>query len=349
MKFLLQVSKQILTVVDGLVPAKQIEGESQMKAARLAVVIALVVIGSGSLTAQKAPDLENGFKNYGSYDGSHLDTVNLMNGNLILHAPLLPGYPQRGSLAVQPVLIFNSKTWQVICASMPGDGVACGWYHGGTSITLQQPTDLQIQRTINVFFTGTSTSYTAQGYSLTGADGSTHQLMPTVTTNGVYMELESLDTTGYHVVMSGSDGSGVPNTATVSDRHGTQYIAVFDPPNACGQLPHNLTPPGTRLGPLGGFAEPIIDDTPRGSQFCPQWAAVQQVTDSNGNFSAPSIPRTISLRQLTHSAGRFQCQSLAQPATTADAQAHIQLPAPISSITALPTVPVAGRRQHGDL
>src|ERR1051325_8001988 len=80
-------------------------------------------------SAQKAPDLENGFKNYGSYDGSHLDTVNLMNGNLMLHAPLLPNYPQRGSLSLQPMLTFNSKTWQVICAStQDNNGTTCGWF-----------------------------------------------------------------------------------------------------------------------------------------------------------------------------------------------------------------------------
>src|ERR1044071_1385886 len=286
-----------------------------MKAARLAVVVAIILGSAAWLHAQTAPDLENGFKNFGSYDGSHLDTVNLMNGNLMLHAPLLPGCPQRGSLAVQPVLTFNSKTWQVICASMPGDGIACGWFHGGTSITLQQPTDLQIQRASEVFFSGTSTSFTAQGYSLTGADGATHQLMPTVTTNGIYMELESLDTSGYHVAMSGSDGSGVPNTATISDRHGNQYIVVFNPPNTCGQPPSNPTPAGTRVGPLGGYAEPMMDDTPRGSQFCPQWAAVQQVTDSNGNFfSAPNpsqptdtLGRVLPLSSITTASDNGGC------------------------------------------
>src|SRR5262249_24915784 len=99
-----------------------------MKAARLAMVVALIVMGSASLTAQKPPDLENGFKNYGSYDGSHLDTVNLQNGNLMSHAPLLPNYPQRGALSLQPLLTFNSKTWQVICASTPdNNGTTCGW------------------------------------------------------------------------------------------------------------------------------------------------------------------------------------------------------------------------------
>ena len=99
--------------------------------------------------------------------------------------------------------------------------------------------------------------------------------------NGVYVELESIDTTGYHVMMSGSDGSGVPNTATITDRHGNQYVAVFDPPSTCGQLPQNPALPHARIG--GGSAAPMIDDTPRGDQFCPQWMGAQRVTDSNGN------------------------------------------------------------------
>jgi YD repeat-containing protein len=81
--------------------------------------------------------------------------------------------------------------------------------------------------------------------------------------------------------MSGSDGSGVPNTATVTDRHGNQYVAAFDTPGNCGQLPQNPTPPASRIG--GGLVEPMIDDTPRGEQFCPQWVGAQQITDSNGN------------------------------------------------------------------
>jgi hypothetical protein len=48
-----------------------------------------------------SPNLEDGFKNYGSYDSSHLDRVNLMNGNLMLHVPVLPAYPQRGNFTPQ--------------------------------------------------------------------------------------------------------------------------------------------------------------------------------------------------------------------------------------------------------
>ncbi|HET8891879.1 MAG TPA: RHS repeat-associated core domain-containing protein [Candidatus Angelobacter sp.] len=256
-----------------------------MKAARLAVVMALVVIGSAPLIAQKAPDLENGFKNYGSYDGSHLDTVNLMNGNLMLHAPLLSGYPQRGSLSLQPLLTFNSKTWQVICANTSdNNGTTCGWFKGGTGVTLQRPMDVGIQRSILNSWTGTQLMVTAQGYSLSSADGSNHQLMPTVVTNGVYMELETIDTTGFHVVMSALDSNGVPTTATITDRHGNRYVAVFAPSGTCGKLPTNPPLPWAGASPnMGGGYAPMTDDTPTGDQFCPQMAGAPSITDSNGN------------------------------------------------------------------
>ena len=45
--------------------------------------------------AQDVSGLEQGIKPYGSYDGGNLDSVNLANGSLSLHIPLI-SYPQRG-------------------------------------------------------------------------------------------------------------------------------------------------------------------------------------------------------------------------------------------------------------
>ncbi len=70
------------------------------KLSAVAVLSFFVLFCQVSGVAQTALDLENGFKPYGSYDGSKLDTVNLMNGNLMLHAPLVPVSPQRGSINV---------------------------------------------------------------------------------------------------------------------------------------------------------------------------------------------------------------------------------------------------------
>jgi len=72
-----------------------------MKPAKLLCLSVFIFAFSKLLLAQAAPSLENGFKNYGSYDGSHLDTVNVMNGNLMLHIPVLPAFAQRGAFAPQ--------------------------------------------------------------------------------------------------------------------------------------------------------------------------------------------------------------------------------------------------------
>jgi hypothetical protein len=64
-----------------------------MKLIKLSVALVVVVL-STLVVAQTQPALENGFKAYGSYDGSNLDTVNVMNGNLILHIPMPFTYPQ---------------------------------------------------------------------------------------------------------------------------------------------------------------------------------------------------------------------------------------------------------------
>ncbi len=98
------------------------------------------------------------------------------------------------------------------------------------------------------------------------------------------MEMESIDTSGYHVVMSGADANGVPNIATITDRSGNRYVATFDATGACGALPYNAPLPWAGGTPLmnSGYA-PMIDDAPSGSQFCPQLAGAPAITDSNGN------------------------------------------------------------------
>jgi RHS repeat-associated protein len=267
---------------------------SALEPARGVAVALVLACASISAMAQTQPNLENGFKHWGSYDSSRVDTVNLQNGGLILHAPLTGSYPQRGKFGLQDVLLFNSKTWQVLCKDTEVSGTLCGWYKGGTGAVLQRSIDLNVQRTIDVYYSGTGTSYSASGYSLTSADGAAHQLVPTVVANGINMEYESLDTSGYHLVLSGSDGSGVPNTATVTDRNGNQYVAVFDLPRSCGALPYNPPLPYAGRSPNGGGGyAPMVDDTPRGDQYCPQIANVQQAIDSNGNVMGLYDPNSI--------------------------------------------------------
>jgi RHS repeat-associated protein len=245
---------------------------------------------------QMQPNLENGFKRYGSYDGSHLDTVNLQNGNLMLHAPLLPDYAQRGKIGLQDLLVFNSKSWQVLCQQAPNStDTICGWVNGGTGVTLQRSVDMAILRTDEVYNSGTGVqAFTSKDYSLISPDGSTHQLAvlavgpaPQFETASP-TEMESVDTTGYHVSMSGADANGVPNIATVTDRHGNQYVAIFQPfGGGGGKCPAISTLPTNQLPGLsfgGVYIAPIRDDAPLGTLDCQQLQAAYKVTDSNGNF-----------------------------------------------------------------
>jgi hypothetical protein len=65
-----------------------------------------------TLQAQAPASLEQGFRAYGSYEGSDIDSVNLSSGSLELHIPLL-SYPQRGNLAISFSARASAKNWMV--------------------------------------------------------------------------------------------------------------------------------------------------------------------------------------------------------------------------------------------
>src|SRR5258708_24126839 len=84
-----------------------------MKSGKLALISAIILAGSVCALAQMPPNLENGFKHWGSDDGGSLDTVNNLNGNQMLHAPLLPDYPQPGGkMAMNATLYQTSQLLQ---------------------------------------------------------------------------------------------------------------------------------------------------------------------------------------------------------------------------------------------
>lgn len=90
--------------------------EAQMKSTRLKLLLAIILLAGSSVFGQTQPNLENGYKAYGSYDGSNIDTINTMNGNLMLHLPMPFSYPQRGGkLNLVNLLTVTSKNWSVQC------------------------------------------------------------------------------------------------------------------------------------------------------------------------------------------------------------------------------------------
>src|SRR6266700_1880978 len=252
-----------------------------MNPRKLWMLLAVLLAGNVSVFAQTSPNLENGFKHWGSYDGGSLDTVNLMNGNLMLHAPLLPGTPQRGSLSLNETLNVTSKDWQVACKPIPSGPLSCSWQRGGTGVNILIAPSLALHRTLDKLYTGGvgSTTYAAYGYSITSADGSTHQMHGVAgseDSNGTHTRFDSIDLSGYHLEMSNPDANGIRNTFTVLDRQGNQYQGTISQTQPCGRAQDNgLHSPGS--------LQPMTDDSPMGDQYCSQRGNAALMIDSNGN------------------------------------------------------------------
>ena len=88
---------------------------------KFALVLAASLSFSALLPAQTNPNLETGFKPYGSYDISNVDSVNLMNLDIVARIAIL-SYPQRGAIPPQVFsLRYNGKSFTVkeICG-LPG-------------------------------------------------------------------------------------------------------------------------------------------------------------------------------------------------------------------------------------
>ena len=245
-------------------------------------MVVAIIFGSFTwLHAQTAPNFENGWKPYGSYDGSRLDTVNLMNGNLMLHAPLLPGIPQRGAASLQETLFVTSKNWQTVCKPLPSGQTTCSWQSGGTGVSILLSPALTVHRTLNKQYTGGEgiTTFVAYGYSIVGADGSTHQMHGVAgseDSNGAPTKFNSMDLTGYHMEMSNADSTGIMNTFTITDRQGNQYQGIISQTQPCGRAQDNgIHAPGAH--------QPMTDDSPMGDQYCSQTGYATLLIDSNGN------------------------------------------------------------------
>jgi hypothetical protein len=88
-----------------------------MKLIKTIALISIIILATIVSPGQTQPNLLNGVPPQGSYDGSSADTVNLMNGNLVLHVPIPVSYPQRGKLAIRYYLAINSKSWQAIAGT----------------------------------------------------------------------------------------------------------------------------------------------------------------------------------------------------------------------------------------
>jgi hypothetical protein len=243
------------------------------------------------LLAQTTPDLENGFKNYGSYHGSDIDTVNLLNGNLMVHIPMPWTYPQRGGeITSKNLLTMSSKTWQTQCVAMDPNPPVCFWTPGGSlfsqivslagsGLGFDHTMDLSLHRewSLNTDFQGNPT-YFSGGYSLFTADGASHPLVARpnapIDPNGDPMAYDSHDTSGFHVDLSNPDPTdGTPDTAVVTDRHGNLYQGGWF-----------TSPCRTTKASNGGLGQDLTS-----TKQCSQATRLDSITDANGNVFSNAL------------------------------------------------------------
>jgi hypothetical protein len=242
-----------------------------MKLAKLVTLFAIIFGVNNLLHAQTAPSLENGWKPYGSYDGSHLDTVNLMNGSLMLHAPLIPGAPQRGSLQTSINLYVSSNDWQRSCQPPAG----CKWVKGGSGVNVVISPSLRVHRTVNNEYIYEHTVISdGFGYTIITPDEGTHSLHGVAGTEDIYGEatqFDSVDLSGYHLALSAPDANSpsVLMHFIVTDRHGDKYEGDFgsDYMTSVG-----CPRPGTFMISAPSGHQPVVDDASVGDQYCSQTA-----------------------------------------------------------------------------
>jgi RHS repeat-associated protein len=239
-----------------------------MRVARFAVFVYICVLFAAisiPTFAQDSPNLENGFKAYGSYDATKVDVINLSNGNLILRIPLPFSYSQRGGKLDTPYyLIQNSKTWQVQNTPLK-TGIFYYWSYGwrglvSTALTTTNGVSFQRTYVTQTDGSGNVTAYDTN-YSLTTWDGAGHELA------FVPGGFESIDLSGFRVVSSNPDMYGVQSTFVVTDGKGRVYQ---------GSQFHNLAPCVRDNG--GGLPGATTTIT------CQQITGFATLTDANGNY-----------------------------------------------------------------
>jgi len=255
---------------------------------RLSIPLSIFLLWlSSPVFAQTAPDLENGFKNYGSYHGSDIDTVDLKSGNLMVHIPMPWTYPQRGSaIAPRNLLTLSSKFWTTSCYhgvdTFDGqDGsTSCFWVPGGwgswvalagQGLGFDFNLDLSLTRQSGYQTNGLGeTTYFSVNYKVITPDGGSHIMVASpgaaMDGNGDQMAYDAVDGSGFHVELSNPDPtSGIPQTAVVIDRHGNRYTGGwYSQFNCRASFDNGLQGSGI-------------------SQSCPEAIRITNITDANGN------------------------------------------------------------------
>jgi RHS repeat-associated protein len=191
-----------------------------MRFNRLFAALLLLLFASvPALAQQDDPTTEFGLKPFGSFQGGDIDNVNLLNGWLNVHIPLV-SYPQRGGklkLSFSAVYLGPTLTWIDDNCSDNGRGeTSCNqdWSMSGQAITIVA------DGVPNLNFPPQSVP-TGLPLLLTVPDGTAHPVYKLSSTTAL-----TSDASGYSVKWGGSNPCDGPNGNewwTITDNLGNSY------------------------------------------------------------------------------------------------------------------------------
>lgn len=182
------------------------------------------LVGSGK--SQTSPGMETGLKPFQSYLGGQIDSVNLGNGNLTLHIPLI-SYPQRGKLQLAFFVRYNNKAFVAKTVLVGGQDIT-RWEWAGSGVDIGRvQTVASRDRTTRQLDPYGNTVATHLCYLLSD-DGSTHQISSGGMTPCGSGSGRSLDASGYlrtgSTVRSDDGISWTSGNAT--DSNGNQVLTT---------------------------------------------------------------------------------------------------------------------------
>jgi RHS repeat-associated protein len=270
--------------------------------------IALVLTGSSTAMCQQDPSTGAGFKPYGSFEGSDVDSVNLENGNVMLHIPLA-SYPQRGGqLKFNITTRLNNISWTIrkITNPLNPNIVTESWYlpsqSAGVHVVfdgIPQGTELMDQS--NLTLSG------IDGIQISTPDGTSHYLEPAslATATSGTGDWRAIDATGYLLHISTGTGDSTYGLAAngirvnypssgvvIQDTNGNQMscngssgvwtdtLGRTFPPATCGSVSAS-----------GNY----VNGTPIGSQVVPGMFSGTSTTDYTGCTGSPSSASILTL------------------------------------------------------
>ena len=204
-----------------------------MKSAALSAFLSSIILCSFSAsrtTAQVDPNLEQGFKLYGSYHGGDIDTINLHNGHLTVYAPFY-SLPQRGgklklSFSVHYDNLFGTYI-QATCQPPPHQAT-CSYtvrYYGTSAGIISDQGYALIKNLANSGqMDGAGNPLMIPVFYVLGPDGAQHQLV--YTTDGHY---ETIDNSNLRLDQTNTDYGNPSGTLTDSNGIRQPITSIFQP------------------------------------------------------------------------------------------------------------------------